>query len=163
MSRYALGRLAGLIPVLFAAVVLTFIATRFVPGDPISILLGNHAGDPELESRLRADYGLDRPLVVQFFSYLGDIANGTFGMSFRFARMPVIDVIWTGLSITPIIALAALFVSVPIGVVLGTTAALHRRSAVDTGIILVLIASRNLSRSWIGTTNEPGPPITQSS
>ena len=77
---------------------------------------------------------------LQFLSYLGDIANGTFGMSFRFARMPVIEVIWTGLSITPILALAALFLAIPIGVVLGTTAALHRNSLADTSIILVLVA-----------------------
>jgi len=139
MGRYALTRLIGLLPVLFLAILLTFIATQFVPGDPISTLLGDHAGDPVLEARLRADYGLDQPLVVQFFSYLGDIANGSFGMSFRFARMPVIDVIWTGLTITPVLALAALLLSVPIGVLLGTTAALHRRSLTDTSIILLLI------------------------
>lgn len=140
MIGYATRRLIGLLPVLFLAIVLTFIATQFVPGDPIATLLGNHAGDPVLEGRLRADYGLDRPLTMQFLSYLGDIANGTFGMSFRFARMPVIDVIWTGLAITPILALAALFLAIPIGIVLGTTAALHRNSFPDTSIILVLVA-----------------------
>jgi ABC-type dipeptide/oligopeptide/nickel transport system permease component len=140
MIGYAIRRLIGLLPVLFLAIVLTFIATQFVPGDPIATLLGNHAGDPVLEARLRADYGLDRPLTLQFLSYLGDIANGTFGLSFRFARIPVIDVIWTGLSITPILALAALFLAIPIGVVLGTTAALHRNSLADTSIILVLVA-----------------------
>ncbi|PKQ08809.1 MAG: ABC transporter permease [Alphaproteobacteria bacterium HGW-Alphaproteobacteria-10] len=140
MGGYALRRLIGLLPVLFLAVVLTFIATRFVPGDPIATMLGDHAGDKVLEARLRADYGLDRPLAVQFLAYLGDIANGTFGMSFRFSRMPVIDVIRTGLKITPVLALAALFISIPIGLLLGTTAALHRRKFADTSIILVVVA-----------------------
>ena len=140
MSAYVLWRVIGLLPVLLIAVVLTFVATQFVPGDPIAVLLGNHAGDPVLEARLRADYGLDQPLVIQFLNYLKDIANGTFGMSFRFARMPVIDVIWTALTITPILALTALFVAIPIGILLGTTAALHRGSKTDTGIILTLVA-----------------------
>jgi ABC-type dipeptide/oligopeptide/nickel transport system permease component len=139
MIGYAIRRLIGLLPVLFIAIIVTFIATQFVPGDPIATLLGNHAGDPVLEARLRADYGLDQPLSAQFFAYLGHIADGSFGMSFRFSRIPVIDVIWTALAITPLLALAALFLAMPIGVVLGTTAALRRNSLADTSIILALV------------------------
>lgn len=139
MTAYALRRIAGLIPVLFLAIVLTFVANQFVPGDPITTLLGDHSGDPALEARLRAAYGLDRPLPEQFLAYLGQIADGSFGLSFRFAQIPVIDVIRTGLAITPLLALSALAIAVPVGVLLGTTAAVHRRSAADTGIILLLV------------------------
>jgi len=140
MIGYAARRVFGLVPVLFLAVLLTFIANQFVPGDPVATLLGNHAGDPVLEARLRADYGLDQPLYIQFLTYLGDIASGNFGMSYRFARMPVIDVISTGLAITPILALAALCLAVPIGIALGTAAALRRNSWADTSIIVGLVA-----------------------
>ena len=140
MLAYAARRVLGLIPVLFIAVLLTFIANQFVPGDPILTLLSDQAGDPALEARLRAEYGLDRPLWQQFLSYLQGIASGQFGLSFRFAGVAVIDVISTGLMITPLLAGAALLIAVPAGVALGTFAALRRNSWADTAVILVLVA-----------------------
>ena len=140
MLTYAVKRVLGLFPVLFVAVTLTFIANQFVPGDPIMALLSDQAGDPVLEARLRAEYGLDRPLPEQFLDYLGGILSGDFGLSFRFAGVPVIDVIATGLKISPILALSAIGLALPIGIVLGTLAALRRNSATDTTIIFVLVA-----------------------
>ena len=140
MLTYAVKRVLGLFPVLFVAVTLTFIANQFVPGDPIMALLSDQSGDPVLEARLRAEYGLDRPLLEQFLDYLGGILSGDFGLSFRFASVPVVDVISTGLAISPILALSAIGLALPIGIVLGTLAALRRNSATDTTIIFVLVA-----------------------
>ena len=140
MLTYAVKRVLGLFPVLFVAVTLTFIANQFVPGDPIMALLSDQSGDPVLEARLRAEYGLDRPLLEQFLDYLGGILSGDFGLSFRFASVPVVDVISTGLAISPILALSAIGLALPVGIVLGTLAALRRNSATDTTIIFVLVA-----------------------
>lgn len=140
MLAYAARRILGLFPVLATAVVLTFIANQFVPGDPILILLSDQSGDPALEARLRADYGLDRPLWEQFFSYIQEIFRGTFGMSFRFANVPVIDVVSKGLAISPILAVSALFLAIPLGIVLGTFAALRRDTVADTAVIVGLVA-----------------------
>ena len=140
MFRYAVTRVLGLIPVLFVAVVVTFVAIQFVPGDPIMILLSDQSGDPVLEARLRAEYGLDRPLIEQFLGYLVGILSGDFGLSFRFASVPVIDVVSTGLAISPILALAALSLALPLGIILGTFAALRRNTVADTSIIFVLVA-----------------------
>jgi ABC-type dipeptide/oligopeptide/nickel transport system permease component len=137
---YAVRRILGLIPVLHTAVVLCFVAIQLVPGDPIMVLLSDQSGDPELEARLRADYGLDRPLVVQFLDYLAGILSGDFGMSFRFANMPVSEVIGTSLAISPILALSALAIALALGLVLGTFAALRRNTAADTAVIVVLVA-----------------------
>ncbi len=140
MGAFVVRRLFGLIPVLFMAIVITFIANQFVPGDPITTLLSDQAGDPVLEARLRADYGLDRPLWEQFLSYVGGIFRGDFGLSFRYANMPVIDVISTGLAISPILAISALLIAVPVGVSIGVFAALRRNTFADTAVILVLVA-----------------------
>ena len=140
MFRYAVARIFGLIPVLFVAVVVTFVAVQFVPGDPIMILLSDQSGDPVLEARLRAEYGLDRPLHVQFLDYLAGILHGDFGLSFRFASVPVIDVLSTGLAISPILALSAICLALPLGIILGTFAALRRNTMADTSIIFVLVA-----------------------
>ncbi|MGH6920481.1 MAG: ABC transporter permease [Geminicoccaceae bacterium] len=140
MLAYAARRVLGLIPVLFTAVVLCFIAIQLVPGDPIMVLLSDQSGDPELEARLRADYGLDRPLIVQFVDYLAGVLRGDFGMSFRFANLPVSEVIGTSLAISPILALSALAIALSLGLVLGTFAALRRNTAADTAVIVVLVA-----------------------
>jgi ABC-type dipeptide/oligopeptide/nickel transport system permease component len=136
----AARRVLGLIPVLLTAVVLCFVAIQLVPGDPIMVLLSDHAGDPALEARLRADYGLDRPLLVQFADYLVGILRGDFGMSFRFANLPVSEVIGTSLAISPILALSALVIALALGLFLGTFAALRRNSAADTAVIVALVA-----------------------
>jgi ABC-type dipeptide/oligopeptide/nickel transport system permease component len=137
---YVVKRLLGLIPVLLAAVILTFLANQAVPGDPITGLLSDQSGDEALEARLRAAYGLDRPLFEQFIDYILGIFQGDFGLSFRFAQMPVIDIIGEGLLISPVLALSALCIAFPLGMVLGTIAAIRRNSWVDTSIILVLVA-----------------------
>ncbi len=139
MGAFVIRRVFGLIPVLFMAVVLTFVANQFVPGDPIMALLSDQAGDPVLEARLRADYGLDRPLWEQFWSYVGGIFSGDFGLSFRYANMPVIDVISTGLAVSPILAISALLIAAPVGISIGVFAALRRNTMADTAVILVLV------------------------
>ncbi|MEO1017096.1 MAG: ABC transporter permease [Pseudomonadota bacterium] len=140
MLAYALRRIAGLVPVLLTAIVLCFIAIQLVPGDPIMVLLSDQSGDLELEARLRADYGLDRPILIQFFDYMGGILVGDFGMSFRFANVPVTEIIGTSLVISPILALAALALAVPSGVILGTFAALRRNRPADIITIFIVIA-----------------------
>jgi ABC-type dipeptide/oligopeptide/nickel transport system permease component len=140
MLGYAGRRMLGLLAVWFIAVLLTFVALQFVPGDPILGLLSDQAGDKALEARLRADYGLDRPLWVQFLDYLRNIANGTFGLSFRFAGTPVIEVIGDGLTVSPLLALSAISIAAPLGIVVGIFAAVRRNTWADTAAILVLVA-----------------------
>jgi len=140
MIEYTARRLAGLLGVWFLAIVVTFIAVQFVPGDPIMALLSDRSGDVALETRLRADYGLDRPLPVQFLDYLSHIADGTFGLSFRYANRTVFDVISGGLLISPVLAITAILIAVPLGVLLGVFAAQRANTWADTLVILVLVA-----------------------
>ena len=144
MRAYALRRALGLLPVLFAAIVLTFVANQFVPGDPIMTLLSDRSGDAALAARLRAEYGLDRPLWIQFGSYVAGIARGDFGLSFRFASTPVIDVIAPALLVTPILAAGALLIAVPLGIALGVFVALRRNSLWDTLVVLALVAGTSI-------------------
>lgn len=140
MIEYTARRLAGLLGVWFLAIVVTFIAVQFVPGDPIMALLSDRSGDVALETRLRADYGLDRPLPVQFLDYLSHIADGSFGLSFRYANTTVFDVIKGGLLISPVLAITAMIIAVPLGVLLGVFAAQRANTWADTLVILILVA-----------------------
>jgi ABC-type dipeptide/oligopeptide/nickel transport system permease component len=144
VRAYALRRALGLLPVLFAAVVLTFVANQFVPGDPIMTLLSDRSGDAALAARLRAEYGLDRPLWRQFGTYVAGIVRGDFGLSFRFASTTVIDVIAPSLLVTPLLASAALLIAVPLGLVLGIFVALRRNSLWDTLVVLALVAGTSI-------------------
>src|SRR5688572_30682162 len=107
-------------------------------------LLSDKSGDAALEARLRAEYGLDQPLWRQFLLYLGGIVRGDFGLSFRFASVPVIQVIAPGLLVSPLLAGGALLVAVPAGVALGTFAALRRNSLADTLVIVALVAGTSV-------------------
>jgi ABC-type dipeptide/oligopeptide/nickel transport system permease component len=139
MLRYALSRLSGLALVLLAAVVVTFVALQLVPGDPILVLLGDQSGDPALEARLRSSYGLDRPVLEQFGRYVAGVLRGDFGLSFRYAETPVIEIVGESLRVTPLLALAALGLAMPLGVGVGTFAARRKGELADTLATFVLL------------------------
>ena len=151
MLRFLAKRLAGLAPVIAAAIVVTFAATRALPGDPVAVMLSDHSADTVMAARLRAEYGLDQPLVVQFLRYLGEIATGNFGLSFRYVHMPVASVLRDSLMISPLLALAALALALPVGVMAGTQAAIHRNGLQDTAIILVLVTGLSVPNFAIAT------------
>ena len=151
MLRFLVRRLAGLVPVMAVAIVVTFIAVRALPGDPVSVMLSDHSADLAMAARLRAEYGLDRPLPVQFVSYIGDIFTGRFGLSFRYVHMPVSQVLHDSLLVSPVLALASLCVAMAVGVLAGVQAAIHRNGIQDTAIILVLVAGLSIPNFAIAT------------
>jgi ABC-type dipeptide/oligopeptide/nickel transport system permease component len=136
---YAARRLLGLIPVLIAVILLTFAANQLTPGDPVLTMLSDQSADKVLAAKLRAEYGLDRPIWEQFLRYVKGIATGDFGLSFRFVGVKVVDVIWDGLRISSVLALSATGIAVPVGIVIGVFAALRRNTWADTAVIVVLI------------------------
>lgn len=144
MLGFVIRRLIGLIPVLAAVLVVTFLAMRALPGDPVLVMLSDHSSNVEMATRLRAEYGLDQPLIVQFGNYVLNALTGDFGLSFRYVHMKVRDVIWDGLMISPVLALAAISLAFPLGTFAGVVAAIRRNTAVDTGIILVLVAGLSI-------------------
>jgi ABC-type dipeptide/oligopeptide/nickel transport system permease component len=151
MLKFVLGRLAGLAPVVAAALVATFVATRLLPGDPVAVMLSDHSADVAMAARLRAEYGLDRPLLEQFVRYVAGIAVGDFGLSFRYVHTPVWSVLKDSLAISPILALAALALALPLGALAGIQAAIHRNRFQDTAIIVVLVAGLSIPNFAIAT------------
>jgi ABC-type dipeptide/oligopeptide/nickel transport system permease component len=151
LSGFVLRRLLGLIPVLAVAVVLTFLATHALPGDPVATMLSDHSADTVLAARLRAEYGLDQPLPVQFWNYIIGVTSGDFGLSFRYVHMTVGTVLSDSLLISPILALAAMCVALPLGTIAGVQAAIHRNKTADTAIILVLVACLSIPNFALAT------------
>ena len=151
MWRFIGRRLAGLVLVMAVAVLVTFAAIRTLPGDPVSVMLSDHSADVEMATRLRAEYGLDRSLPVQFISYLDDIAHLRFGLSFRFVHIPVSAALHDSLLVSPVLALSSLLVAIALGVLGGITSAIHRNQIQDTAIILILVAGLSIPNFAVAT------------
>src|SRR5216110_3022852 len=80
MTRYLASRLAGMVVVMLIVATLVFFITRLAPGDPAAVMLGEQASAADI-ANLRASYGLDRPLPVQFAYWLKELAHGNLGQS----------------------------------------------------------------------------------
>lgn len=139
MLRAISRRLISLPFVLLAVTFLTFIVGYLAPGDPILNLMGNQR-DPVIYERLRTLYGLNLPWYEQYLNYLGGLLQGNFGLSFRFAQRPVIDLISSGIGISIILGLGALILSLIIGVPSGLYAALHKDKISDRLLMAVMLS-----------------------
>lgn len=151
MLRFIIGRVLNMAPVLAVALVVTFLAAYALPGDPVMMMLSDHSADEAMAARLRAEYGLDRPLWTQFAAYVGGVLTGDLGMSYRYVRVPVTDVLADGLAITPLLALGSLALAVAVGTLAGAWAAVRRNTLTDTAIIVALVAGLSIPNFAIAT------------
>lgn len=151
MLRYVLGRLVGMLPVLFGVTVLVFLMTAFSPGDPVVAMLGESAQGISREAleELRTQLGLDRPLPAQYAAYVGGLLRGDLGVSIR-SRRPVLAEIADRLPATIELAVAALALAVALGVTLGVVAAVRKRTWVDGAAIAVALVGVSVPVFWSG-------------
>jgi peptide/nickel transport system permease protein len=132
LSRYIVQRLL-LIPVMvFILVTILFLLLRVAPGDPVAATLGGRLSE-EAQADRRAALGLDRPLIVQYLDYLGDVATLQFGQAISDNRL-IIDIVKDNGGATLTLAVAAFLVALGIGVPLGVLAGRIRDSAGDVVI-----------------------------
>lgn len=142
-------RVAGAVAVLWAAATATFLALTFLPGDIAYAIVGGEEANPspEVLAQVRAEYGLDRPWYEQYGAYLGRIATGDLGTSYRF-RAPVARLIGEQLGATATLALTAAVVAVVGAVVVSlATAGRRRLRAPSTGVELTFASVPSF---WLG-------------
>lgn len=128
MFAYVLRRIAGLFPTLFVLVSLSFFVIRLAPGGPFD---QEQALPPAIRANLDAAYGLDRPLIAQYGSYLAGVVRGDLGPSLRFKDFRVNELIGSGLPLSLTIGLAAALLAFFVGVPLGALAAWRANSLTD--------------------------------
>lgn len=128
MLRYVLRRLLGAIPTLLIIVTGAFFLMRVAPGGPFDDEQGL---PPEIEANLEAAYGLDQPIHVQYLAYLGALARGDFGPSFRFRDLRVSDLIAQGLPVSATLGMAAMLLALGAGLPIGAWAALRHNRPTD--------------------------------
>lgn len=140
MGRYVIRRLLQMIPVFFGATLLIFLMVH-VMGDPIAGLCGDRQCDPATAARLRAEFGLDQPVVQQYATYMGNVFTGDFGTAFN--GQQVTELMGEAFPVTIRLTLVAIVFETVIGITLGVLTGLRRGRPVDTSVLvlsLVVIA-----------------------
>ncbi|MGW4374402.1 ABC transporter permease [Streptomyces albidoflavus] len=142
MGRYVARRLLQMIPVFLGSTLLIFLMMFALPGDPVRALAGEQAVDQAQIAALKAELGLDRPILVQYVSYIANVFQGDFGTQIASQR-PISEVILDAYPITIQLALFAFTFIVVAGILLGVIAGLKPNSVRDRGLLgltLLLIA-----------------------
>jgi peptide/nickel transport system permease protein len=148
-ARYLLARVLRAILTIACVVSLVFLLVHLIPGDPVQAILGDQAS-PEDRAALRAVLRLDRPLPEQYVLFLGDLAAGTLGHSFRAQTRTVASLVFEVMPETLKLSAAAMLIALCLSFPLGTIAALRRGTRWDdaaTGFALVGLVVPNI---WLG-------------
>lgn len=151
MLRFTLRRLLQVIPTIIVVALLIFVIFSVVPGTFAQSLFadGKNAADPQLIARLNEDFGLNKPLLERFVTYVTDLARFDLGTSFR-TRQPVIDLIGDRAGASLKLAVAAMAFALFVGVPLGFLAALRPGSLLDTVTMIGAVSGLSLPQFWLG-------------
>ncbi|MFJ7906383.1 ABC transporter permease [Kitasatospora sp. NPDC096204] len=134
MGRFVARRLLQMIPVFFGTTLLIFVMVHALPGDPVAAMWGDKAPDPAQVAALRHQMGFDKPMLQQYFHYMGGLLTGDFGTTL--ANRPVLDVITEALPVTVRLALFAFVIEIVLGIGIGLFAGLRRGKAFDKGALI---------------------------
>jgi peptide/nickel transport system permease protein len=148
MTTFILKRLSILLATIFLVSVLIFAVLMAIPGDPAQIILGIHA-TPETLQELRHKLGLDRPLVLQYLSYMKNLAAGDLGRSITY-DVPILSLILSRLQVTAPLTFLSMILAVFVSIPLGIYSALHRNRAADYGVMALSQVGLAVPAFWAG-------------
>ena len=148
MGRQIVHRLLVSFPALLGVLFLCFCLMQVVPADPASIIAGPDA-NAETIAAIRADLGLDRPIIVQFAEYIWRVAHGDLGRSIISNKMVSEEIALT-MGPTLELMIAALLIAIPTGMALGTLAAVKRGTLVDRAIMAFAVAGVSMPVFFVG-------------
>lgn len=148
MGRYIISRVLLSVPLLALVATLVFVLIRAIPGDPAQVLIGDY-DRPEAIAELRADLGLDRPLLVQYGLWWGNLLRGDLGRSLL-TQEPVTQLMMTRFSVTAQIVLAATLIASLLALPAGLIAAWRQGSRLDAGIVTGAVLLMSVPSFWVG-------------
>jgi len=149
MLRFVLTRLGLVIPTFLGIILLTFVLIRLVPGDPVEVRVGERGISPERHAELLHEMGLDRPLYVQFFDYVGGVLQGDLGTSVR-THQPVMREFLALFPATLELAIFAMIFAALIGLPAGVLAAVKRGSVYDHTVMVTSLTGYSMPIFWWG-------------
>jgi peptide/nickel transport system permease protein len=145
---YVARRLVVLVPTLFIVSVLIFGLQQLLPGDPAMALAGEEH-DPAAVAAIRAKYHLDRPRVVQYGLWIGNVLRGDFGQSLR-NRIPVSELLVSKLPVTVELAVCSMLIALVIGIPAGIVSAARKGRPIDVAANLVALSGLSVPHFWLG-------------
>jgi peptide/nickel transport system permease protein len=147
MGVFIARRIASAVGILVLDVVLIFSLLHLTPGDPALMIVGGERGISVSLDVVRQQLGLDKPLHVQFLSYVSGLIRGDFGRSF-FSNEPVATMLWARIPMTFTLALVSLLIGVAIAIPTGILAAVKRGSVLDQGFMFLAIFGVSMPAFW---------------
>jgi dipeptide transport system permease protein len=149
MLRFVLVRASLIIPTFIGVTLLAFLLVHLIPGDPIETLAGERGIDPARHAQLRAEYGFDKPLMVQYGIYVGHVLRGDLGIS-AITHQRVIDEFRQLFPATIELSLCAVCFAILLGIPAGMLAAVRRNSFLDHGIMAISLTGYSMPIFWWG-------------
>lgn len=149
MARFILQRLLAALVTVWIATIAVTILVHLVPGDPVEVMYGSFQTTEEELDRIRERLGLDQPVIVQYFMYLGRVLQGDLGRSIV-GDQPVLDILLTRFPATILLTVASLLVAIAVGMPLGFLAAYRKGTAVDAGAMVLAIVGVSMPHFWLG-------------
>lgn len=149
MLRFVMTRLGLVVPTFLGIILLTFTLIRLVPGDPVEVRVGERGISPERRAEMLHQMGLDQPLYVQFFDYVGGVLQGDLGISVITQR-PVMDEFLALFPATVELAVFAMIFATMIGLPVGVIAAVRRGSIFDHTVMGASLTGYSMPIFWWG-------------
>lgn len=148
MFSFIVHRIIYLIPVLLIVSVMVFSIFRMIPGDPVDAFLGMEQ-DPQVRSTLRTQFGLDKPLPVQYFYWVNNVLHGNFGKSLSMQK-DVLSILWEKIPNTIYLAFSSVFISILIAIPAGIVAATRRKKPADYAAMTFALLGMSIPSFWLG-------------
>ncbi len=149
IKKFVFKKIKSVIPTLIGISIIAFALPRMVPGDPVQLLIGERGADPAVYQEFRERLGLDKPLVVQYFHYIGGVFTGDFGTSIT-SQEPVLDEFVSRFPATLELSFFALLFATLIGIPLGIIAAVKRSTFWDYSIMTSALFGFSMPVFWWG-------------
>ena len=143
MGKYVFSRLAWLPVILLIVSFITFALGRFGPGDPVEILMGQY-NDEQVIERIREQRGFNDPIFVQYGRYIKDVVRGDFGESFKYRGRTVSELLKKKMWVSAQLNIAAISLSLVVGIPLGLFAALRQGTLWDTGTVAFTLLGQSI-------------------
>jgi peptide/nickel transport system permease protein len=148
MTRYVIRRFLGMIAVMFTVVTIVFVIVRVAPGDPAAVMLGPDATAADIAA-LREQLGLNRPLILQYLYFLGQLLRGDLGQSI-FLNMPVLSALADRAEPTFFLTLFSILIASAIALPVGILAAYKRGSLFDQVATTLAMLAASIPSFWLG-------------
>ena len=147
MRSYLIKRILQALGVILCISAITFFVLNIVPGDPVRIMMGEMA-DENVVEQVRHSMGLDRPVGVQYLTWIGNMLHGDFGTSYA-QRRPVIVLLSSAVEVTATLATFAYLIALAVGLVFGVVAAVNHGKAVDRILMSLAILGISAPAFWV--------------